>query len=253
MNHAFMGGGIGEWFYEYALGLRFRHRRSAQALVQPSCSDVSTASRGRIALALRLSAVEECAYAQVVAASRSAATTPSLSYLRAAAKRALAGAQSTPVALSPEVALVLDDGILPTLISAKGHFDTVHGRVATEWLWESQETTPCPPCPRLAVSLSSPPIKTAFYLHGALLERFVGVGCYNATLRLKHQDTGFNEQYNIQRLLDSPKDLRIITNHLQLSWASSSEMLELGSDALVRWLRVMPRLHSSSTWGLFVE
>jgi len=257
MNHAFMGGGIGEWFYEFALGLRYRHRRPPQAAAphaaETRCAVPSTLSDALVSHRLRLTDAEVCALASVVAGS-AGGRLPSMSRLRAAARAALhrnpptPATAGAPLLLAPEASLVLDGHLLPALRSARGHLDTVYGRLAASWQWDGSTDAGsaggAAACPRLSALISSPAaVRSAVFVHRELLEAAAAAGC--APRLTLTSPGGIARTAAVAQLLDlavTGRNESAAADSLAVpaSWVGGAEVYEQGNAGELsgRWLRV---------------
>ena len=262
MNHAFMGGGIGEWFYEFALGLRYRHRRArGDGVISSSrCAIPASLSRALVVHTLRLTTREVCALADVMSLSESTNEVTGINDLRRAARAALRSkpAVANPAALLPEAALVLDASIVPALGSARGYLETVYGRLSAEWRW-----TPSPMsggCPSLAASISSPGVVGASVLiHAGLFDSFTGPACPGPCLTVQPVDPAPESPALSIRLPDLPsRQQQGGRGSAALprvdGWVSGDEVYELDAAASSGpWLRILlPSLGSSVVWKIRV-
>ena len=258
MNHAFMGGGIGEWFYEFALGLRYRHRRPPPQTATPPaaatrCAVPSTLSDALVSHRLRLTGAEVCALASV-AAEVAGGRRPSMSRLRAAARAALhreppaPATAGAPLLLVPEASLVLGGRLLPALRSARGHLDTVYGLLAAAGRWDGSAAEgsagEVSACPRLSALISSPAaVRAAVFVHRELLEAAAAVGC--AARLMLTSPGGITHTATVAQLLDAAvagRDGSTTADSLALpaSWVSGAAVYEQGNaqELSGRWLRV---------------
>ena len=257
MNHAFMGGGIGEWFYEYALGLRYRHRRAVDdrdAAARLHCPVPAGISNALALHSLRLTASEICALVDVTTL-RQTEPHASLRQLRATARAALRGPPS-PVALVPEAALLLDSKIVPALRSARGHLDTVQGRVAAEWNWMELPNA----CPRLVATLSATgALHSSIVIHRALLDRFSAAAApcsAAAPVLVVSSAAGVSLSVRVALLLQSVgAGGRMAIPSLETSsgvdvrWVAGTAVRELDSADSSPWLMVsLPR--TGAAWTL---
>lgn len=273
MNHAFMGGGIGEWFYEFALGLRYRHRRPPQAAAAPPvtetrCAVPSTLSDALVSHRLRLTDAEVCALASVVAESEGGRL-PNMSRLRAAARAALHRKPPTPATagapllLAPEASLVLDGRLLPALRSAQGHLDTVYGRLAASWRWDGSTDAgsagDASACPRLSALISSPAaVRSAVFVHRELLEAAAAAAGCAPRLTLTSPG-GITRTAAVTQLLGvavtgSNKSAAADSLAVPVSWVGGAEVYEQGNaeELSGRWLRVQLSFESDgpAPWKL---
>jgi len=262
MNHAFMGGGIGEWFYEYALGLRYRHRRAVDdrdAAARRRCSVPTGISDALAFHSLRLSASEVCSLVDVTAL-RQSEPPASLSQLRATARAALRG-PPTPVALVPEAALLLDGKIVPALRSARGHLDTVQGRLAAAWNWTERPNA----CPHLVASLSaSGALHSSVVIHKALLDRFSAAGTLCSTaapVLVVSSAAGVSLSVRVAALLEGVgvggrmaiPSFEASSSGVEVRWVAGTAVHELDSADATPWLSVsLPRTRAAA-WTLQLQ
>lgn len=149
-DHIMLGGGIGEWFYSHALGLRFEFSEEAASggLAEETVDEACAGSLGlrniRRTAPGALRSGGACAIAAAVRAARDAVQVRGIPASLAFSHHTLLAAlqpraplSSPSPMLTPTASLVLDDAIVRALGSAEGHITTPTGRLAASWVLDA--------------------------------------------------------------------------------------------------------------------
>jgi hypothetical protein len=258
----------GEWFYEYALGLRYRHRRAMPRYPRSSpCAIPGGLSPALMLHTLRLSDAELCALHHVAALSAEAEMYGhgklSWSEMRNAADATLKITSAASSALlTPEAALILDAHIVPALRGASGHLDTIYGRIQSLWKYTDKGVNACP---QLTVSLSVPVgLNGSLFLPRSLLAKLaVCAGGAESELTVADQTSPerdipilpilLNTVLSCSGAVDDIACIRVQTA-VPIMWVTADAVFEQNAPTDVQqgcqWLRI--DLAAGSSWAVRV-